>query len=136
MTRRHLIAALVLSLFVCTPLLAKRHAIGPIVEVAVTPNGTAFEAAERTKPIEIRSKEDAAKYFSGKSLKLLSKIDFKKQIVLVFAWRGSGGDRLDYVVAESYPEQIFFTLTGGRTRDLRSHTAVYALRSNVKWSVK
>jgi hypothetical protein len=109
----------------------------PIAELkGVIPSRAAFAAAKRTKPIEIRSQEDAAKYFDGKNLKALSAIDFKKQLVLVFAWRGSGGDRLSFVVAESFPEQIQFTINPGRTRDLRSHTAVYALRLNVKWSVK
>ena len=35
-----------------------------------------------------------------------------------------------------FPEQVFFTYTPGRTRDLRPHVHVYALRSNVRWSVK
>ena len=39
-------------------------------------------------------------------------------------------------IAESYPEQVFFTYKPGRTRDLRPHVYVFALRSNVKWSVK
>ncbi len=60
-------------------------------------------------------------------------VDFEKQIVLVFAWRGSGQDKLDYVVAESFPEQITFTYRPGRTRDLRPHVYAYALRSNVAW---
>ena len=36
-----------------------------------------------------------------------------KQIVLVFAWRGSGQDRLTYNVLESFPEQIAFKFTPG-----------------------
>ncbi len=103
----------------------------------VTPKPGVFKAAGRGKPITLRSAEDAAKHFSEEELaKLEKQVDFEQQIVLVFAWRGSGQDRLEYAVAESYPEQIFFTLKPGRTRDLRPHIKVYALRSNVKWSVK
>jgi hypothetical protein len=68
--------------------------------------------------------------------KLARQVDFEQQFVLLFAWRGSGQDRFRYTVAESYPEQVFFTYRAGRTRDLRPHVYVYALRSNVKWNVK
>ena len=139
MARRFLLASLVLPLLASLAVSAEPDAkITPIKEVTdVTPNRDAFKDAGRKKPLVLKSKDDAAKYFDDKNLAELTKtVDFKNQIVLVFAWRGSGGDRLTYVVAESYPEQIFFTLKPGRTRDLRSHTHVYALRSNVKWTVK
>lgn len=140
MSRGLFVKPLVVPLFVTMLLVnaAQAEILPPIFNVkGVSPNRKAFDDAKRTTPIEIRSKDDAAKYFEPGDLKtLLAKVDFKKQFVLVFAWRGSGGDRLSYSVAESFPEQIFFAIQPGRTRDLRSHTAVYALRSNVKWSVK
>ena len=43
---------------------------------------------------------------------------------------------MSYHVLQSYPEQIVFVRKPGMTKDLRSHAKVYALRSNVKWSVK
>jgi hypothetical protein len=54
----------------------------------------------------------------------------------VFAWKGSGRDQLSYAVAESFPEQIFFSLKAGETDDLRSHTKLFAVRKNVRWSAK
>ena len=42
-------------------------------------------------------------------------------------------EKADYVVMESFPEQIAFSCRPGRTRDLRPHVHVFALRSNVKW---
>ena len=54
----------------------------------------------------------------------------------MFAWQGSGGDKLDVAIAESFPEQIFFSLKPGVTDDLKSHLHVYALRSNVRWSIR
>lgn len=111
--------------------------IVPIKELKVKPEASAFKAGGRNKPITIKSQKDAKKHFSEESLKALAKaVDFKQQVVLVFAWRGSGQDKLSYDVAESFPEQVQFKLTPGRTRDLRPHLHVYALRSNVKWSVK
>jgi len=109
-------------------------ALEPIVAVKVAPEGSIFKNSVWEQPIVIKSSEDAARHFSKDALKALAKaVDFKKQFVLVFAWRGSGGDELSYNVAESFPEQIFFSMKRGRTRDLRRHSKVYALRSNVRW---
>ena len=103
----------------------------------VKPNRSIFKAAKRNKPLVIRSAKAAAAYFSKPALaKLKKQVDFKHQIVLVFAWKGSGQDRLNYSVAESFPEQIFFKHKRGRTRDLRSHVKIFVLRSNVKWRVR
>ena len=63
-------------------------------------------------------------------------VDFSQQCLLVFAWRGSGQDKLDYSVAESFPEQVAFAYQPGRTRDLRPHVKVFAVRANVNWSVR
>ena len=109
----------------------------PIVPIKVMPESGIFKNSNFNKPIVVKSKEEAAKHFGKKAVASLVKaVDFKKQFVLIFAWRGSGGDQLNYTVAESFPEQITFSRQFGRTRDLRPHAKVFALRSNVKWSVK
>ena len=109
----------------------------PIVSIKVEPQSSIFKNSNFNKPIVVKSKEEATKLFGKEAVATLVKaVDFKKQFVLVFAWRGSGGDRLNYTVAESFPEQIAFSRQFGRTRDLRSHAKVFALRSNVKWSVQ
>ena len=109
----------------------------PIVAIKASPVNIAFKNSAFNKPIVVKSKEEATKLFGKEAVATLVKaVDFKKQFVLVFAWRGSGGDRLNYTVAESFPEQITFSRQFGRTRDLRPHSKVFALRSNVKWSVK
>tara|TARA_Y100000589_G_scaffold99814_2_gene94354 strand:+ start:1161 stop:1592 length:432 start_codon:yes stop_codon:yes gene_type:complete len=109
----------------------------PIVAIKVMPENRVFKTSSFNKPIVVKSKEEAAKHFGKEAVSaLVGEVDFKKQFVLVFAWRGSGGDRLNYNVAESFPEQIFFSRQFGRTRDLRSHAKVFALRSNVKWNVQ
>lgn len=109
----------------------------PIVAVKVTPEESVYRDSAWNKPIVIESQEDAAKHFGKNALATLAKeVDFKKQIVLVFAWQGSGGDQMNYTVAKSLPEQIFFSLAPGRTRDLHAHATVYALRLDVKWRVE
>src|SRR5262245_25217629 len=109
----------------------------PIVEIKVTPEKSVFKNSAWNKPIVVTSQDEAAKHFGKGALKTIAqKVDFKKQIVLVFAWQGSGGDKLAYKILESFPEQIPFSLRPGTTDDIRSHSRVFALRSNVRWSVK
>ncbi len=110
-------------------------AIPPIQAIkGISPKPSVFKVARRSLPVVIRSEAEAGEHFPDVAVAALTKrVDFKQQIVLVFAWRGSGQDRLTYAVAESYPEQISFTYRPGRTRDLRPHLHVYALRSNVTW---
>jgi len=109
--------------------------IPPIQEVkGAKPDASVFKAASRQKPLVIESKKAAAEHFSQDALAaLVKRVDFEQQVALVFAWRGSGQDRLSFDVAESYPEQVFFRYKPGRTRDLRPHLYVFALRTNVKW---
>ena len=112
--------------------------IAPILKIdGVQAKQSIFQAARRKELLVIRTAEDARGHFDDANLESLTKkVDFAQQIVLVFAWRGSGQDRLESQVAESYPEQVTFSLTPGRTKDLRSHVEIYALRSNVKWTVR
>jgi len=110
-------------------------AIDPIRAIkGITPKPSIFQAASRNKPFVIRSEKDASEQFPASAVAALKKqVDFKQQTVLVFAWRGSGQDKLTYNVAESFPEQVFFKFQFGRTRDLRVHMKIFALRSNVRW---
>ena len=110
----------------------------PIVAIEkIQPTAAVFDAATRKAPVAIRAEKEAAEFFSEDNLaKLKEQVDFENQVVLVFAWRGSGQDKLEYAVAESSPEQIKFTLTPGRTRDLRPHIRVFVLRADVKWSLR
>ncbi len=95
-----------------------------------------FTDASRIKPLVLKSLKDGAKYFDKEALDTISKaVDFGKQNVLVFAWKGSGQDRLRYEVKESFPEQIEFFYEQGLTKDLRRHVKVFVLRSNVRWTV-
>ena len=109
----------------------------PIQEIKnAQPGADVFATAKRGEPLVLKSADEAAKFFGEDALAALKEeVDFKEQIALVFAWRGSGQDKLSYVVAESFPEQITFQIKPGRTRDLRPHVHVFALRSNVKWSI-
>ncbi len=94
-----------------------------------------FEKAPRTTPLEIRSLEEAKAVFSeGGLASLRDQMNFDQQYLVVMAWRGSGQDRMELQIAESFPEQVTFVFSPGRTRDLRSHVKVYALRNKVTWT--
>ena len=110
----------------------------PIKEVkGPKPIRTIYKVSKAKKPLVIKNADVARKYFTGIGLKsLLKSVDFRHQHVLVFAWRGSGKDRISYAVAESFPEQVHFKYQRGRTRDLRPHLRIFVVRSNVKWSFK
>jgi len=111
------------------------HANDPIKRLAdVQPNQQIFQNATVSNPLVLRSTVDAAQHFDEAELaKLKQSVDFEQQFVLVFAWTGSGQDKLDAMVLESFPEQIHFSYERGLTRDLRSHVQVFAVRSNVTW---
>lgn len=90
------------------------------------------------KPTVVSSADDLAKLVEDKATRetVGKAVDFKTHDLLVFCWQGSGEDKLSYAVLESFPEQIPFTLTRGRTKDLRTHTRLFAVRKNVRWSAK
>lgn len=106
----------------------------PIQDITdINANEGIWKVAKRGVPLTLHSKSEAAKYFAEPQLKLLlKKVDFQKQTLLVFAWRGSGQDKMTYTIAESFPEQITFKIIPGRTRDLRPHLKIFAIRKNVK----
>ncbi len=111
--------------------------LSPINRVTnVRPKPSVFKVSSRKKPLVLRSEKDAAEHFAAGDVAVMAKqVDFKQRFVLVFAWRGSGQDKLDYNVLESFPEQVVFNYKPGRTRDLRPHVYIFALRSNVRWRV-
>ena len=117
------------------PLLAAEYLTDPIREVKKIEVGqSAFDKKLVDKqPILIKDEKTASRYFDKDALKKLKGVDFEEQHILVFAWSGSGQDKIKYVVAESFPEQITFRIERGRTRDLRKHARVFVIRSNVRW---
>lgn len=98
---------------------------------------TLRDQASKKKPLRLTSTKEASKYFTTDALsKITKKVDFEKQVLLLFAWRGSGQDKMKAELSKSTPEKVNFRYQAGRTRDLRSHTRVFAVRSDVKWSVQ
>ncbi len=131
-----LLSLLVASFTIATVALAADEPITAIERDAA--DKFDFKGGSATKPKLISDEKELAKAITDEdTAKRLGKlVDFKKQMLLVFIWQGSGQDKLDYTVAESFPEQIQFAYKRGFTKDLREHVHIYVLRNNVKWSVK
>lgn len=112
--------------------------IPPLRQIdGLTTKPAVFGLAKHPQPIVLHSIKEAAEHFSEAEIaKLKAQVNFDKQILLIFAWRGSGQDKIGSTIAESFPEQITFAYTRGRTRDLRPHVLIYALRSNVTWTAR
>jgi hypothetical protein len=134
---RHILGAF-LAIFFAAAAFAADPVIPPIKALTdIKTTDAVFKDSSAKKPIVIKTAEEAKKYFAAEQVaELQKKADFKQQMLLIFAWQGSGQDKITYAIAESYPEQIFFTYEMGRTRDLRQHQQLYLLRTNVTWSVK
>lgn len=96
-----------------------------------------LENSSARSPWVIRSEEDASAFFAGEDLdRLRREVDFSRQQVLLFAWRGSGQDSLQALAPPSPSGTVVFAFSQGRTRDVRPHHKVFVLRSDLAWRVR
>ena len=110
----------------------------PVFEVT-QPKDTilATKVGKWTAPVKYTEWDLLKQWTDAKTRDALSaQVDLKTHDLLVFCWQGSGGDKLTYTVAESFPEQVAFALKPGATDDLRTHVKLFAVRKNVSWSAK
>ncbi len=107
----------------------------PVKNINAQVQPDVFDSSSALEPLVISTREKAETAFTKEGLDvLLKEVNLEQQVVVLFAWRGSGQDRMEVQIAESFPEQVTFLYLPGRTRDLRSHVYAYAVRKNVKWS--
>ncbi|MFI4859595.1 MAG: hypothetical protein ACIAXF_02820 [Phycisphaerales bacterium JB063] len=138
MFMRMFLPALVGLMMIPTALLAGEGEDTPLVrQIAASPNRDVFETARWNEPIELASAGDAAEYFEADQLAALNAaVDWEQEAVLVFAWRGSGGDRMTAQTDADNPDTVRFLYTRGLTRDLRPHVYVFVLKQGVVWEVE
>ena len=131
----------VLALFVAAPLLLasqdsepKDTKVPAIKEIDMVKGLTPGKPGGATKPTKVSNAEELEKLVPAKENRdeLLKKVDLKKQYLLVFAWAGSGGDRLSHKLDKN---EVTFSYKRGLTRDLRRHLKVYALAKDTKYKV-
>jgi len=85
----------------------------------------AFEKGKWSAPKTITSADELDKAFPGAD-SIKKKVDFAKEKLLVFAWGGSGGDKLSGSLSDD-GKTATFTYKGGLTRDFRPHVHLFAV---------
>lgn len=107
----------------------------PFREIDVKGISLESKGGRPTAPIVVKSAEEVKMLASMALQEALTKqIDFKKEFALVFAWAGSGGDRIVPSVAKG--TDVRFLYTPGLTRDLRQHLRVFAVKTGTEWKVE
>jgi len=91
-----------------------------------------------SEPAEVKTEAEMKKLIADEATqkRLAKEIDFETHVLLVFAWQGSGGDKLDFAILESFPEQVKISLKPGATDDLRKHIQLVAVKKECRWSAK
>ena len=92
------------------------------------------KGAKPGEPVKITSKDELAKAVEDKDTAdaIAKAVDFGKEYALIFTWSGSGGDKLG---AATEKDAVVFTMTRGRTKDLRMHAHVFAVAKDAEWSM-
>lgn len=137
---RLILSALAVALVATVALSAdEKKDSGPVRQIA-TEKADKIETkgGSATKPTKVTTAEELEMRVPDEATRkrLAQQVDFKSHTLLVFAWQGSGGDKIEYVILESKPEQVEFMVKPGRTKDLRPHVKLFVLPNDVKWAVK
>ena len=98
----------------------------------------AVKVGDWNKPTPVSDSDDLKKFVTEPATlkKVMEGVDFKTHILLVFAWQGSGGDKLTAALTDDTPQEVRFTLKPGVTDDLRSHVQLFAVKKEVRWTAK
>ena len=104
----------------------------PVKELKeLTVKESAFRHARPPHPSAVRSDDEAEAIFEGESLAAFRKeVDFSKEQAVVFAWQGSGQDRIK---ADNGKAGMLFDYEPGRTRDLRQQSSFFPKRIRGRW---
>ena len=92
------------------------------------------KGAKVGEPTKVTSKAELAKAIDDKDAAdaIAKLVDFDKQYALIFAWAGSGGDKLTAAVEK---DAVVFSVKRGLTKDLRQHAHVFAVVKGAGWSM-
>jgi hypothetical protein len=96
------------------------------------------QAGKATEPATITSADDLAKnaVVKGEADAIKKQIDFAKEKLVVFAWGGSGQDKLAAdLKVEDKKATATFALTRGLTRDFRQHFHLYVVPKDAEVKV-
>ena len=133
-------AMLTAALFLAAPLSADD---GPAVR-ALDLKGVRVVSVEdfgEPKAVEVKTDEDLAKstmFTDADGRDAIKKqLDFTKEKLVVFAWSGSGGDKLTPELKTADKKTVaVFAYAAGKTFDLRRHALVFAVPKDAAVEVK
>jgi hypothetical protein len=86
--------------------------------------------SQQQQPIKITDEEELARAIPDKELReqISKQVDFTAHYLVLFAWSGSGGDRVTFQIEGDKKQPIvMFEFRPGRTADLRGHCHLYAI---------
>jgi hypothetical protein len=92
-----------------------------------------FEKGRVTQPTVITNAEQFDKTLPGADA-VKKQVDFGKDKLVLFAWGGSGGDKLAAKTSDD-GKSVNFNYTPGLTRDFRRHVHLFAIPKDADFKV-
>jgi hypothetical protein len=127
-----------LAFLLIAPLLLAADKPPPIKEISIKERPDVPKASA-DKPVVITTEDQLKDTFKDEDVRdqIKKNVDFKNEQLLVFAWKGSGGDKIKFTVDETRAGfNVNFTFKQGQTDDLRSHLQMFVLPKDATWKVK
>ena len=85
--------------------------------------------------VKISSAEDLVQELPGQAA-IAKQVDFTKEYLVMFTWRGSGGDKKSFKVEEGKDGPVVvFTTSAGQSADLKPHVRLYAITKKATWRI-
>jgi hypothetical protein len=122
------------SFFLILPMSLIAGDTGKIREIDAKDLKVDFEKGSVRKPQTFTSADDFDKAFKDADA-IKKQVDFGKEKLLVFAWGGSGGDKLAAKLSDD-GKTATFSYTPGLTRDFRRHVHVYAIPKGAEFKIE
>lgn len=124
----------VLAVALMTPLALSAGDAAKVREIDTSKLKIDFEKGRVNKPKLIASVEELDKAIPDADA-VKKKVDFTKEKLLLFAWGGSGGDKLTARITDDGKTAVF-TYKGGLTRDFRRHVHLFVLPKNADFKLE
>ena len=93
-----------------------------------------FEKGRVGEPKTIATADEFDKALPGADA-VKKQVDFAKDKLVLFAWGGSGGDKLTSKISDD-GKTVTFGYTPGLTRDFRRHVHLFAIPKNADFKIE
>ena len=125
---------LVAAISLIVPLGLSAGEVGKLREIDAKGVKVDFEKGRVSKPKVIASADDLDKAIPEADA-IKKQVNFTKEKLLLFAWGGSGGDKLTPKLSDEGKTAVF-TFKAGLTRDFRRHVHLFALPKNAEFKLE